>query len=65
MVFAKASNSAIFLRFNSIFSSILPRTPAMGRFRVQDGGASTGESSDKVEVCYEDENIWMSQKMLA
>ena len=27
--------------------------------------ASTGESSEKFEIRYEDENIWMSQKMLA
>ena len=27
--------------------------------------ASTGESNEKFEIRYEDENIWMSQKMLA
>ena len=27
--------------------------------------ASTGTGSEKYEIRYEDENIWMSQKMLA
>ena len=27
--------------------------------------ASTGASGEKYEIRYEDENIWMSQKMLA
>jgi len=27
--------------------------------------ASVGESNEKFEIRYEDENIWMSQKMLA
>jgi hypothetical protein len=27
--------------------------------------ASTGDNSDSIEVRYEDENIWLTQKMLA
>lgn len=27
--------------------------------------ASTGDQTDSVEMCYEDENIWLTQKMMA
>ena len=27
--------------------------------------ASTGESDSSFEMCYEDENIWLTQKMMA
>jgi len=27
--------------------------------------AATGDSEENVEMCYEDENIWMTQKMVA
>ena len=56
MVFANASNSAIFLRFTSIFSSILPRTPAMRRFAASGSNTKNKGGGSCLRFCENNHN---------